>query len=125
MKRLGKKDFLLIGALVVLVIVIWAGIGLFGNEKGAYAVITVDGELYGKYPLNEPREISIVIGEDVTNVLEIKDEKADMIHADCPDHLCIYQHSISKSAESIVCLPNRVAVTIEGAGEASIESLAK
>lgn len=125
MKRFGKKDFLLIGILLVLALGIWAGIEFFGSEKGAYAVVTVDGALYGRYSLDKPQEISITIGEDVTNVLEIKNEMADMIHADCPDQLCVHQHSISKSTESIVCLPNKVVVTIEGAEEAAIDSLAK
>lgn len=125
MKRFGKKDFLLIGVLLVLALGFWAGLGLFGSEEGSYAVITFDGGLYGRYSLDKPQEISITIGEDVTNVLEIKDGKADMIHADCPDQLCVHQHSISKSTESIVCLPNKVVVTIEGAEGASIDSLAK
>lgn len=125
MKRFGKKDFLLIGALFALALVVWAGIGLFESEKGAYAVVTVDGTLYGRYSLDKPQEISITVGDEVTNVLQIKDEKADMIHAECPDQLCVHQHSISKSTESIVCLPNKVVVTIEGAEKAAIDSLAK
>ena len=125
MKRIGKKDILLIGILLLLAIVIWLGMGLLGKKEGAYAIVTVDGSFYGKYSLDTPQEISITIGETVTNILEIKDGKADMIHADCPDQLCVHQSSISRSKESIICLPNKVVVTVEGTEESEIDSLAK
>ena len=51
---------------------------------------------------------------NVTNVLEIKDGKAKMVEADCPDKLCMHQKSISSENENIVCLPNRVVVTVTG-----------
>ena len=34
--------------------------------------------------------------------------------ADCPDQLCVNHRSISRDGESIICLPNRVVVSIEG-----------
>ena len=40
-----------------------------------------------------------------------------MSDADCPDKLCIHQGRIHKNGQWIICLPNRVAVTIEGAAE--------
>lgn len=42
----------------------------------------------------------------------IRDGKADMKEADCPDKLCVHQKAISAENESIVCLPNRVVVTV-------------
>jgi hypothetical protein len=36
-----------------------------------------------------------------------------MEYADCPDKLCIRQGIVSRSGERIVCLPNRVSITIE------------
>lgn len=125
MKRIGKNDFWLIGILLAFALLIWFGMGLLGNKEGVYAVVTVDGSFYGKYSLDTPQEIPITIGETVTNTLEIKDGEADMIYADCPDQLCVHQSSISGARESIICLPNKVVVTVDGAGEADIDSLAK
>lgn len=42
----------------------------------------------------------------------IRDGKADMKEADCPDKLCVHQKAISAENESIVCLPDRVVVTV-------------
>jgi len=45
-------------------------------------------------------------------ILVIKDGKADMISAECPDHICVHHAPISHKGETIVCLPNRVVVEI-------------
>ena len=49
---------------------------------------------------------------DTGNMLVIKDGHASIKNADCPDGLCIKQGSISKSNESIICLPNKLVVRI-------------
>ena len=42
----------------------------------------------------------------------IADGKADMKDADCPDRLCVKQKAISRQNENIVCLPNKIVVTV-------------
>lgn len=49
-----------------------------------------------------------------TNVLEILDGQARMTEADCPNHLCVKQGPVRCSGQSIVCLPNKVTVTLTG-----------
>ena len=70
-------------------------------------------KVYGVYDLSVDQEIEIM-DEDgkLINKLIIKDGFADMVEAECPDLLCVHQKAISKSKESIVCLPNRVVVTV-------------
>ena len=46
--------------------------------------------------------------------IEIKNGKACVISAACPDRICMHTPAISKSGESIVCLPARVSVQIQG-----------
>ena len=48
-----------------------------------------------------------------SNVLQIKNGKADMVSADCPDQLCVNQKAISKNKESIICLPNKIIVEVD------------
>ena len=45
-------------------------------------------------------------------ILIIYDGKADMESADCPNQICVHHSSISHKGETIICLPNRVAIEI-------------
>ena len=104
-----RNDLILAGVLVAIALL--SGILLFLLRKpGNIVVITVDGQEFGEYPLDEDRVIDI----NGTNVIQIKDGEAKMIQADCPDKLCMDQKAISSSQESIICLPNRVVAVIEG-----------
>ena len=62
---------------------------------------------------------------DVTNTLVIKGGVADMTSADCPDHLCVKKKAISKEGESIICLPNKVVVTVKSNMKSDIDSISK
>ena len=79
------------------------------GETGATAVVTVDGVERYRCSLFIEKEIAI----DATNTLVIKDGAADIIFADCPDQICVKHEPISKAGETIICLPNKVVVTIE------------
>ena len=76
-----KKEILFIGGILVLALVLWAGISFFYKGQYGSITITVDGEEYGTYSLGKDQTISI----NDTNVCEIKDGKAHMISATCPD----------------------------------------
>ena len=93
--------------------------GSFGNSKEQKLRITVSGEEYGSYSLEEDQVIKV--GD--TNVCEIKDKKVSMISADCPDQLCIHQRTIQLQGETIVCLPNKVVLEITGTRQTDQEAL--
>lgn len=114
-----KNDVIL--AVIVLVIAI---LGLIfyrnlGQQTAGTITVTVDGNVYGTYSLEQDQEISI----GKTNRLVIKAGKADMIEADCPDQICVDHKEISKNKESIVCLPNKVIVEVVGGEEASLDAV--
>ena len=48
-----------------------------------------------------------------------------MEEATCPDKLCIKQKTISKDNESIICLPNKVAVTVTSKSESDIDVISR
>ena len=82
-----------------------------GGSGAGSVVVKVEGEIEGVYDLSEDQEIEINGG---TNILQIKGGKADMIEADCPDQLCVHQKAISRNHESIICLPNRLVISLSG-----------
>lgn len=115
-----KNDFLLIGVIILLAVAVLGYHYLKGKSEDAYVVVTVDGKDYGTYDLSVNQTIHI----HGTNTLQIKDGKADMIEANCPDQLCVHQKPISKDGESIICLPNRVVVTIKGGKDRDMDAVA-
>lgn len=115
-----KKDFILIGAIVVVIAIAIAVLSLT-KKDGAYVVVKVDGNEVARYSLSQDGEYQLNGG---TNVLRIEGGKAYLVSANCPDHLCVKQGKVSKSGETITCLPNRLTVTVYSgeAGEVDLVS---
>ena len=68
-----------------------------------------------------PRSVIIDIGGYSLDYLQLKNGKADITEASCPDHVCVDQRSISKTGEAITCLPNKTVITVDGEEEAEID----
>lgn len=115
-----KKDWLLIGIIVIVAGAAFLFHELIGGKGAGVVTVKVDGVLEGTYMLSKDQEISINGG---TNILTIKDGKADMKEADCPDQLCVHQKAISKNHESIICLPHKVVVEVESAESGKLDGI--
>ena len=109
-KRFGKNDVIFLSLLAMLCIAVCIVIYAGGMIKGSYITITVEGKEYGTYSLQEDR--TIPVGNPVLNTVVIKDGKAKMLEANCPDKLCINQKAICYDKESVICLPNKIVVTV-------------
>ena len=120
-----KKERMFLGILFLVLVVFCLVFYFFWGQMGAQVKVTVDGVLYDTYPLEKEQEIAIEKDGVVTNRLVIRDGVADMIEADCPDKLCVHQKAISKTGETIVCLPNKVVAEIIGSEESELDSVAK
>lgn len=84
---------------------------LGGKQRGQFVKITRNGSVIGEYSLYKDGVITIE-GDGGENTLTIKNGKADMSDADCPDKICVSHKPISKTGESIVCLPHKIVVEI-------------
>ena len=113
-KKLFKKnDLILIICLVSVFAIMLIGISLF-SRKGETVVISVDGQEVASFPLSEDTVYNIGGYHGGENLLEIKDGKARLTNASCPDKLCVNMGYISKNGQSIICLPNKVVIEIKG-----------
>jgi hypothetical protein len=112
-----KRDFILIGAILGIIIIVFLAIQLT-KEEGASVIVKVNGQEVAEYGLSENGEYELNGG---TNILRIEGGKAYLTDADCPDHLCVNQGKISKSGQTITCLPNRLTVTVYSADEGDVE----
>ena len=118
-----RKDIIFLVVVFIGLAGIAAGFYLTHQNTGASVEVTVDGKVYGTYPIDEDDEIPIRKDGKTTNLLVIKDGKADVTEADCPDKLCVHQKAISKTNETIVCLPDKVVITIENGEDSGIDIL--
>ena len=48
---------------------------------------------------------------------EVKDGKIRLTAASCPDKICEKTGYIGSSGQSIICVPNKITVTVVGSGE--------
>ncbi len=115
MKRLGikKGDIAIILALLLAAALFFCAVFFF-SPKGKTVKIEVDSKTVASLPLDENRVYNVEINGKTTNTVEIKDKRVCVLSADCPDKICVKHRKIEKSGESIICLPNRVVVSIEG-----------
>ncbi|MBR4138740.1 MAG: NusG domain II-containing protein [Lachnospiraceae bacterium] len=111
-----KADILaiaMVAALAILVsIIFWTSVG---SEEGNMVMIYQEGKLIQELSLDHDTEF--VIEGDYENVVTVKDGKAAITKSDCPGTDCVHSGWIHEAGRSIVCLPNRVELRIEGASE--------
>ncbi len=109
-KKKYKNDILLVIIILLLAAIVFA-IFKFNLKNGAFVKVSIDGKAAYTYNLNQDIEVPIITGNN-KNVLIIKDSKAYIETATCPDKICVAHRKISKNGETIVCLPHRVVVEI-------------
>ena len=109
-----KADFILAAILIIVGIASSLIVSLNGSV-GNKVNITVDGELYGVYSLNTDTTIEIK-NDGNTNTVTIKNGTAYMSDSSCKNQICVQHAPISNTNESIICLPNKVVVSIVGNG---------
>ncbi len=120
MKGIVRKADIVLGILLAIVCAAACRYAYSTGTAGAFAEVTVNGEIYGTYSLAEDTSVDID-SEYGHNTLTIRDGKAVMTEASCPDGYCLNQYKqqggIDASNQTIVCLPNRVAVSVRVNGK--------
>ena len=120
--RFHRNDLLLVAALLLL----GGALALFlwlTRQAGGTVSVQIDGKAVMELPLGE--DTQIVLGEgDHTNTLVIKDGTARVVEASCPDRICMGQGAIQYAGESIVCLPHRLVITVQGGPPPDIDGTA-
>jgi len=120
-KKKIRNDIILACALLSLAIIALA-VFFFTRADGEYAVILINGKESARYSLSENIEISIKT-ENGENTLKIENGKATIIHATCPDGICVDHRPIKYSGETIVCLPNKLVIRIDSAKDGGVDAV--
>ena len=115
MKKLSlkKSDIIIILCFLLIAGLVFCALK-FLSPQGNTVRIEVDSKTAAVFSVDENKTYSVKKNGKVTNIVEIKNGKVSVIAADCPDKICVKHRDINKSGESIICLPNKVVVSIEG-----------
>ena len=101
--------FLVLGFLIIALVIFI--IFKSNLKEGNIVKVSIDNNVKDCYNINNDGEFVINDGKN-TNTLVIKDGSAFISHANCPDKICVAHRPISKTGETIVCLPHKLVVEI-------------
>jgi hypothetical protein len=75
-------------------------------------------------PLNVDETVSVP-GPLGRTVVEVKDGHVCVVSSPCPEKICMSMGRISQAGRSLVCVPNKVVVTLEGKAATSPDAVTR
>lgn len=121
-KRAAWGDLLV--ALVILILAAALAVPLFPRAEQALTVqVVLDGELILSRrldDLDEPVRFPVEGAYPLT--LELSREGVRVLETACPGEDCLRTGMIARAGRQIICLPNRLVVTLEG-GPSSYDAM--
>lgn len=80
------------------------------------ATVVLDGEAVAQYRLDQLTDPVTLTLDDAPYPLTIKAEPGRICidHSDCPSQDCVHTGWISKAGQQIICLPNRLVISLSG-----------
>ena len=111
-----RGDFMFV--FFVLVLAVFIGTCFWANMRsvdGSVAVIYQNGERVKELSLDRQEEYTVT--GVYQNLVRIENGQVAVVESNCPGEDCIHQGWIKEAGRSIVCLPNRMEIRIEGESE--------
>lgn len=118
-----KADKILILAFFVLTLFSFNIRSLFGGA-GDTAHVYLDGKLLYKIDLSSDINCDIPLSSGTAKV-KVSGGKLYMTDSPCPRKICVNSSPIYKKGDSIVCVPNRIAIRIIGDDENGLDTITK
>ena len=89
------------------------------------AVITLDGETVAQYRLDQLSQPVTLTVDEGTYPLTIRAEQGRICieHSDCPSQDCVRTGWISRPGQQIICLPNRLVISLSGTEPESFDAV--
>ena len=126
-----KKAVLLTTALLVIAVLCVVRIYVVShssveNGQALYADLYQNGELLQTIRLDTvTAEYTFEVSgdADATNTVCVRPGSIAIVSASCPDQICVHHNKISRNKETIVCLSDKVVITIENGEDSGIDIL--
>ncbi|WP_295615829.1 NusG domain II-containing protein [uncultured Intestinimonas sp.] len=116
------------GAVVLLLLLAAGAVLLFAlpRESGPLtAVVVLDGREVARYALDDVEAPTVieVPGAPYPISLELQPGRIRVAHSDCPSQDCVRTGWASRAGAQIVCLPNRLVVSLSGGGAPAYDAV--
>ena len=95
------------------------------RRQGDRVVIYADGVKVYELSLSDDTSVDVEGYNGSHNTITVSGGSAYMSYATCPDKLCRHQGKINRTGQSIVCLPDRVVVKVEGKDGSEYDALTR
>lgn len=112
--KISNRTLILLLVLILVLSAASAGAVWLLRPTGAMVEVTIDGEVFGRYPLNQDQTV-VIQPEDGSwhNTLVIENGNADITESDCPNQLCVLFPPLSENELGIIyCAPHGVVVVL-------------
>ena len=110
-RKINKYDIILI-LTIICISIIFITLNKLNSKQGTNALVYYDNKLIKTIDLSIDKTYNIK-GYNGNVVIVVKDNKIKVKEEKSPLHLCSKQGYISKSYETIVCLPNKIVIEID------------
>ena len=114
--RYFKPADLIIYITLLAIFLLGAFISAHGNKGDVkIAIITLDGQEVHRVDLSSvdtPYEFVIEASSEGYNLIRVEKGRIRVVRASCPDQIDVKQGWISKTHQSIICLPHRLLIRI-------------
>lgn len=103
-------------AAAVILLAVMLGTRVWGGASdGLSAVLTVDGVPKETITLTGDEQVNWTVSSNgYTLEIHLAEDAVWVEHSDCPTQDCVHTGKISRAGQSIVCLPARVSIQLQG-----------
>jgi hypothetical protein len=92
------------------------------NQENTMEFLELTKEQWSDWEL-ELQSQEQITSWDEYNVFVCKDGRIQMLQSSCPDKICVHHAEISKTGESIICLPHKLVIEISNAEEKKLDGV--
>ncbi len=122
-----KGDLILILLIAILTIGSWFYISSLRSDQ-VTALVIQDGVVIHEIDLStveEPFQLRVEDGQGGYNIIAVERGRIRVVEANCPEQVDVLQGWISEPHQSLVCLPHRLVVKIQGQAQSDVDDIVR
>lgn len=120
--KLTKIDFIMMAVILIIASSLFIFYKSTQKEAG-FVRIKINNKLIREQALDKNDAFEVTDNHGGVNKIVIANSSVKVTEANCSDLVCTYQKPISKSGESIICLPHKLVVEVYSKDDDGLDSI--